>query len=72
MLLSQTSNSYFVCNDPPTIDRIFARIRNYDGKVSSFVAIVGTQPNRNCYLTGIRDRPQLSAKHSWTAPHEYP
>ncbi|PCH38295.1 phosphoglucomutase 1 [Wolfiporia cocos MD-104 SS10] len=28
----QTSNSYFICSDPPTIDRIFARIRNYDGK----------------------------------------
>ncbi|CAL1703944.1 unnamed protein product [Somion occarium] len=28
----QTSNSYFVCNDPPTIDRIFTRLRNYDGK----------------------------------------
>jgi phosphomannomutase len=27
----QTSNSYFVCNDPPTIDRIFARLRQYRG-----------------------------------------
>ncbi|THG97101.1 hypothetical protein EW026_g4828 [Hermanssonia centrifuga] len=27
----QTSNSYFICIDPPTIDRIFARIRNHDG-----------------------------------------
>jgi len=27
----QTSNSYFICNDPATIDKIFARIRNYDG-----------------------------------------
>ncbi|KAI0340695.1 hypothetical protein BDW22DRAFT_1360127 [Trametopsis cervina] len=27
----QTSNSYFVCTDPPTIDKIFTRIRNYDG-----------------------------------------
>lgn len=26
----QTSNSYFICNDPPTVDKIFARIRNYD------------------------------------------
>ncbi|KAG6910909.1 hypothetical protein DXG01_006592 [Tephrocybe rancida] len=25
----QTSNSYFICTDPPTIDRIFARIRSY-------------------------------------------
>ncbi|KAJ3553346.1 hypothetical protein NM688_g3665 [Phlebia brevispora] len=31
----QTSNSYFICNDPPTIDKIFARIRNYDGEGTS-------------------------------------
>ncbi|KAL1947532.1 hypothetical protein VTO73DRAFT_13256 [Trametes versicolor] len=28
----QTSNSYFICTDPPTIDSIFARLRNYDGR----------------------------------------
>ncbi|KZT69052.1 hypothetical protein DAEQUDRAFT_811725 [Daedalea quercina L-15889] len=27
----QTSNSYFVCSDPPTIEKIFMRLRNYDG-----------------------------------------
>ncbi|KAJ7702443.1 hypothetical protein B0H17DRAFT_1044354 [Mycena rosella] len=27
----QTSNSYFVCKDPQTIDNIFERLRNYDG-----------------------------------------
>ncbi|EPT05929.1 hypothetical protein FOMPIDRAFT_1033960 [Fomitopsis schrenkii] len=27
----QTSNSYFICNDPPTIEKIFTRLRNYDG-----------------------------------------
>jgi len=26
----QTSNSYFICSDPATVDNIFARIRNYD------------------------------------------
>ncbi|KAI0320187.1 hypothetical protein OF83DRAFT_1081771 [Amylostereum chailletii] len=25
-----TSNSYFICSDSPTIDRIFARLRNYN------------------------------------------
>lgn len=30
LALDQTSNSYFICDDPPTINRIFARIRNYD------------------------------------------
>ncbi|KAI0710386.1 phosphoglucomutase first 3 domain-containing protein [Cerioporus squamosus] len=28
----QTSNSYFICTEPRTIDTIFARIRNFDGK----------------------------------------
>ncbi|KAL5511802.1 hypothetical protein ACEPAH_5020 [Sanghuangporus vaninii] len=28
----ETANSYFICNDPPTIDRIFARLRAYDGE----------------------------------------
>ncbi|KAI0811038.1 hypothetical protein BC629DRAFT_1589775 [Irpex lacteus] len=31
----QTSNSYFICTDPPTIDRIFARIRDYGGKATA-------------------------------------
>ncbi|KAI0284001.1 hypothetical protein BGY98DRAFT_949931 [Russula aff. rugulosa BPL654] len=26
----QTNNSYFICDDPLVIDRIFARLRNYD------------------------------------------
>ncbi|KAF9452814.1 phosphoglucomutase 1 [Macrolepiota fuliginosa MF-IS2] len=30
----QTNNGYFICNDPPTIDRIFARIRNFDSSTS--------------------------------------
>ncbi|RDX42659.1 phosphoglucomutase first 3 domain-containing protein [Lentinus brumalis] len=28
----QTSNSYFICTEPRTIDAIFARVRNFDGK----------------------------------------
>ncbi|KAI9465474.1 hypothetical protein BJY52DRAFT_1183576 [Lactarius psammicola] len=31
----QTKNSYFICDDPLVIHRIFARIRNYDGQGSS-------------------------------------
>ncbi|EIN07648.1 hypothetical protein PUNSTDRAFT_88245 [Punctularia strigosozonata HHB-11173 SS5] len=31
----QTNNSYFLCYDPSTIDRIFARIRNFDGSATS-------------------------------------
>jgi hypothetical protein len=30
----ETNNSYFICDDPVVIDRIFARLRNYDGRVS--------------------------------------
>ncbi|KAI1790740.1 phosphoglucomutase 1 [Ganoderma leucocontextum] len=30
-LPTQTSNSYFICTEPRTIDAIFARIRNFDG-----------------------------------------
>lgn len=33
----QTSNTYFICNDPPTIDKIFTRLRNYDGTVRAFL-----------------------------------
>ncbi|KAF7983088.1 hypothetical protein HWV62_24013 [Athelia sp. TMB] len=31
----ETSNSYFVCADPRTIDSIFSRIRNFDGQASA-------------------------------------
>ncbi|KAJ7070359.1 hypothetical protein B0H15DRAFT_925818 [Mycena belliarum] len=30
----QTRNSYFICKSPETIDRIFARLRNYDSAVN--------------------------------------
>ncbi|EKM82875.1 hypothetical protein AGABI1DRAFT_68903 [Agaricus bisporus var. burnettii JB137-S8] len=30
----QTNNGYFICNDPPTIDTIFSRIRNFDSTSS--------------------------------------
>ncbi|KAI0371790.1 phosphoglucomutase first 3 domain-containing protein [Pilatotrama ljubarskyi] len=30
----QTSNSYFVCTEPQTINAIFARLRNYDGSAT--------------------------------------
>jgi hypothetical protein len=33
--LVQTSNSYFICTDPPTVEKIFARIRNWDGKADA-------------------------------------
>ncbi|TCD63890.1 Phosphoglucomutase-3 [Steccherinum ochraceum] len=43
----QTSNSYFVCTDPPTIDKIFARIRDYDGKATK------TTPSYPSTLAGL-------------------
>ncbi|VDB85543.1 unnamed protein product [Peniophora sp. CBMAI 1063] len=30
----QTSNSYFICSEPATIDRIFTRLRDYDGQAT--------------------------------------
>ncbi|KZV59647.1 hypothetical protein PENSPDRAFT_678913 [Peniophora sp. CONT] len=49
----QTSNSYFVCSEPATIDRIFARLRNYDGKANehpSYPKSIG-----ELSVTSIRD-----------------
>lgn len=34
----ETSNSYFICNDPPTIDTIFARLRAYNATPSDTAA----------------------------------
>ncbi|KAI0362761.1 phosphoglucomutase first 3 domain-containing protein [Trametes cingulata] len=31
----QTSNSYFICTEPQTINAIFARLRNYDGNATT-------------------------------------
>ncbi|KZT11445.1 uncharacterized protein LAESUDRAFT_720677 [Laetiporus sulphureus 93-53] len=50
----QTSNSYFVCNDTPTIDRIFANLRDYDDTATS------ARPSyprtiAGLTVTGIRD-----------------
>ncbi|CDO77852.1 hypothetical protein BN946_scf185032.g4 [Trametes cinnabarina] len=32
---AQTSNSYFICTEPAIINRIFARLRNFDGQAGS-------------------------------------
>jgi len=46
-----TNNSYFICHDPSTIDRIFSRLRNYDGSNSpSFPKSIA-----NLTVTGVRD-----------------
>lgn len=37
----KTSNSYFVCNDPITIDRIFHRLRNYSMKDRTYPTEIG-------------------------------
>lgn len=31
---SQTNNDYLVCHDPVVVQRIFSRLRNYNGTVS--------------------------------------
>ncbi|KAI0822643.1 phosphoglucomutase first 3 domain-containing protein [Trametes gibbosa] len=44
----QTSNSYFICTEPRTIDAIFARLRNYDGRATS-----GGTPHYPTTLAGL-------------------
>jgi len=44
----QTSNSYFICSHPPTIDKIFARIRNYDN------AAIAETPHYPLEIAGLK------------------
>ncbi|THH31766.1 hypothetical protein EUX98_g2427 [Antrodiella citrinella] len=64
---ASTSNSYFLCTDPPTIDLIFARIRNYDGKATkttpSYPSTVA-----GLTITSIRD---LTIGYDSTNPPTY-
>ena len=47
----QTRNSYFTCTDPTTIDRIFARLRDWDGEgTRSYPRTLAGLP-----VTGVRD-----------------
>jgi len=49
-----TSNSYFVCHDPSTIDRIFSRLRNYHGSsTKDHPSYPGSIANLT--ITGVRD-----------------
>jgi len=63
----QTSNSYFICNDPPTVDRIFARIRNYDGKATS-TASSYPRTIAGLTVTSVRD---LTIGYDSTNPPTY-
>ncbi|KAL4249554.1 phosphohexose mutase family protein [Abortiporus biennis] len=51
----QTSNSYFICDDPVKTDRIFSRLRDHDGKSSNHpsypTCIAGLTVNRVVDLT---------------------
>ena len=42
LICSQTNNSYFVCDDPLVIDRIFARLRSNGGQVSSTFGLLNS------------------------------
>jgi len=50
-----TSNSYFLCYDPPTIDRIFSRLRNYDGACTDRSRPSYPKTIANLTITGVRD-----------------
>ncbi|KAH9934848.1 phosphoglucomutase first 3 domain-containing protein [Fomitopsis serialis] len=43
-------NSYFVCSDPPTIQKIFTRLRDYDG-----ASVPATQDDCRVDVTSVRD-----------------
>jgi len=63
----QTSNSYFICNEPPTVDRIFGRIRNYDGKATSSRPSY-PQTIAGLSVTSVRD---LTVGYDSTNPPSY-
>ena len=55
-LFFQTKNSYFICDYPLVIDKIFARIRNYDGQVG-FHFWTPPRGILNLWLQGSSSRP---------------
>lgn len=55
----QTRNSYFVCTDPPTIDRIFARLRSLG---SGAAGSPWKAPSGNIYPSSIGSLPITSVR----------
>jgi len=50
----QTSNGYLVCCDPMVVQRIFARLRDYDGKASQGIPSYPSDL-ANLAVTSVRD-----------------
>lgn len=70
ILPSQTNNSYFICDDPAIINKIFARLRHYDNQVDlhDYWAYV----YQSSYdITGNGYKPKLPAEHRWSSDHEH-
>ncbi|ETW81836.1 hypothetical protein HETIRDRAFT_317679 [Heterobasidion irregulare TC 32-1] len=62
-----TSNSYFICDDAHIIDRIFTRIRNYDGKAAQNHPAY-PQTIAGLSITGVCD---LTTGYDSSNPPEY-
>ena len=62
-----SSNSYFLCYDPPTIKRMFDRLRNFNGD-GQYVRACGPYPIKNIrdLTTGYDDsQPDNKAVSLW-------
>ncbi|KAG8738981.1 Phosphoglucomutase-3 [Ceratobasidium sp. 414] len=51
----QTSNSYFICSQPETIDKIFARLRSFNASASTDRFSTYPKSIGGLKITGIRD-----------------
>ncbi|KAG9092529.1 Phosphoglucomutase-3 [Ceratobasidium sp. UAMH 11750] len=51
----QTSNSYFICSQPETIDKIFARLRSFNSSASTDRISAYPKSIGGLKITGIRD-----------------
>lgn len=52
LIVPQTSNSYFICNDPRIIDAIFARLRNYVRRITNLSVLVHLSLAQNGQKSG--------------------
>lgn len=60
LIVPQTSNSYFICNDSRIIDAIFARLRNYVRRLSNLRVLIRLSLAQNGQKSGA-DYPKTIA-----------
>ncbi|KAF9459335.1 hypothetical protein BDZ94DRAFT_1268397 [Collybia nuda] len=66
----QTSNSYFVCSNSPTIDNIFHRIRNYSGSLTKISPSLSHYPREIAGFT-VTSVVDLTTGYDSTNPPTY-